>query len=335
MSRLLIFIVSLLLLSSCGSGSDTFRLEGRLRKIRQSEFFIYSLDGGMEGRDTIKVRDGRFEYETMISGERTLVLVFPNFSEQPIFAKAGAKVTISGDASQLKAMDIEGTDDNEMYTEFRHAVAEKDEEKVKETAVAFINNNPKSPVSRYLIDKYFIKTSHPDIRKALALLNGMLEDDPQNARLMMMKTQLESVNILVTGDTIPTFTTISITGDTITKDSLLAEVNVVNVWASWRTASTTTQNSLRALKKEYGDSLSVMSICLDADSSKCAKTIGNNKGKLIDVCDGKMWNSPLIRTFGFATAESNLISDKNGKVIAVNLDDKSLIDKIKSLMKQK
>lgn len=47
------------------------------------------------------------------------MLVFPNFSEQPIFAKSGKSVEIKADASHLKEMEVSGTEDNELMTKFR------------------------------------------------------------------------------------------------------------------------------------------------------------------------------------------------------------------------
>ena len=92
------FFATLFLLSSCGVDSDRFRLEGRLRNMNQGEFWIYSTDGGASGIDTIFVRDGRFEYETTLRIPSTYVLIFPNFSELPIFANPGKVATIKGDA---------------------------------------------------------------------------------------------------------------------------------------------------------------------------------------------------------------------------------------------
>ena len=92
MRQLLGYILCLLMMVACGSESGKFRLEGRLRNINQGEFWVYSLDGAMVGIDTIPVRNGRFSYEMDLYDQTTLMIVFPNYSEQPVFAKSGAKV---------------------------------------------------------------------------------------------------------------------------------------------------------------------------------------------------------------------------------------------------
>ena len=92
----------LLFLTSCGVDSDRFRLEGRLRNMNQGEFWVYSMDGDMDGIDTIPVREGRFSYEMPLRSPSTLIVIFPNYSEQPVFAEPGEVVKIKGDASHLR-----------------------------------------------------------------------------------------------------------------------------------------------------------------------------------------------------------------------------------------
>ena len=111
--------VGCLLLGSCGPEGDKFRLSGRLRNFNQGEFLVYSPDGGLVGIDTIKVRDGRFSYEKEVRKEVTLMIVFPNFSEQVVFAAPGEEVEIKGDATHLKEVSIKGTDENEELTKLQ------------------------------------------------------------------------------------------------------------------------------------------------------------------------------------------------------------------------
>lgn len=110
------FYLFTFLLLSCGPEGNKFRMSGRLRNINQGEFLVYSPDGGFVGVDTIKVRNGRFSYEKEVRNVVTLVVVFPNFAEQVVFASPGEEVDIKGDATHLREISIEGTDENEEMT---------------------------------------------------------------------------------------------------------------------------------------------------------------------------------------------------------------------------
>ena len=117
-SFLFLSIISLFL-ASCGTDSHHFSIDGRLLNLNQGEFYVYSPDGKVtHGIDTIKVQAGRFSYTVECDNPMTLMIVFPNFTEQPVFAQPGKSVDIKGDASHLKEMTVKGTKDNDclLYT---------------------------------------------------------------------------------------------------------------------------------------------------------------------------------------------------------------------------
>ena len=117
MNKLLGYITLALILVSCGNSGGQFRLEGRFKNLNQGEFYLYNFDEGTV--DTIMAKDGRFTYASMVRDTVIYSLLFPNFSEVPIFATPGAKVEINGDVSHLKETEISGTKDNELMTSFR------------------------------------------------------------------------------------------------------------------------------------------------------------------------------------------------------------------------
>mgnify|MGYP000202928875 CR=1 FL=1 len=117
-------ILLTLVLVSCGVDGKHFKLEGRFLHLNQGEFYVYSTDGVLDGIDTIKIEGGRFAYEIPCDEEGTLVMVFPNFSEQPIFTQQGKTVEIKADASHLKELEAEGTDNTTlMTTGFKHVAS--------------------------------------------------------------------------------------------------------------------------------------------------------------------------------------------------------------------
>ena len=184
--------VGCLLLGSCGPEGDKFRLSGRLRNINQGEFLVYSPDGGLVGIDTIKVRDGRFAYEKEIRKDVTLMLVFPNFSEQVIFAAPGEEVTIKGDATHLKEVSIKGTDENEELTKLRMRINKLTPPEIPAAIAQFIEENPTSIISTYLLNKYFVSAKTPNYAEGQRLTALMLKANPDNGHLRKLEKQLDS-----------------------------------------------------------------------------------------------------------------------------------------------
>ena len=123
MRHTLYLLILTLVLVSCGTDSHHFKIDGRLLHLNQGEFYVYSPDGGSRKMDTIRVEAGRFSYETQCDREMTLMIVFPNFTEQPVFAQPGKTADVKGDASHLKELQVKGTKANELMTGFRQQVA--------------------------------------------------------------------------------------------------------------------------------------------------------------------------------------------------------------------
>lgn len=332
-SHVSIALSVLLFFAACGTESGRFRLEGRFRNLNNGEFYIYSDEKADRGLDTIKVSDGRFAYETDLDDKATFVLLFPNFSEQAIFGESGATVNISGDASHLKEMEITGTDDNELMTKFRQNVNRLTPPEATKEAIRFVNDNPQSEVSLYIIQKYFVQTATPDYEQATKLLTVMGKAQKGNLKVQRMKAEVERLKAAAIGGRLPNFTATDINGRRISRADLSAKVNVVCTWASWSYDSESMLRQLHRLKKEYGDKLAVVGISLDARQKDCKSVVERDSTQWPTVCDGRVWTSPLLTTFGIGTVPTNIVADKSGKVVARDLNPQQLREKISQLLK--
>ncbi len=330
--RYVAFLLTVLLLTACGGNSGKFKLEGRLRNINQGEFWVYSTDGGIVGFDTIAVRNGRFSYEIELRMPTTLVVVFPNYSEQPVFAEPGEKVHIKGDATHLREMIIEGTDDNERMTELRMELNETTPPDVPKVVSAYIREHLGSPTSLYLLNRYFLLTRTPDYQEAQKLVNLMLKETPDNGQLIALQKQLKSLQGGALKSKLPIFTATDVKGNKVTEKALKAKLNVVSVWASWSYTSADQQRRLKSLKDKYGDKLGIVSICIDGRPAECKQRVERDSLKWANVCDGRMWNTPLLAKFGLGDVPANLIIDEKGVIIERNLQPQRLEERVNELM---
>jgi hypothetical protein len=328
-----LFTFLLLFLSSCGVDSNKFRLSGRLRNINQGMFWIYSPDGAIEGIDTIQVRDGRFSYETELHMPATFVIIFPNYSEQPVFAEPGEEVDIKGNASHMKEMIIKGTDDNDAMTELRMELNELMPPDVPKAVGKFISENPTSRVSHYLLQRYFLSDPQANIEQAYVLVSAMQKEDPDDVRLTRWKKELEGLRNGQLNSRLSDFSAKDILGRNVSLGDLKSKVNVITVWASWNYQSTDIQRRLQRMKHRNGDKLSVVSVCLDADYKNCKQTILRDSVLWKTVCDGRMWETPMLSKLGIADVPGNLVLDEKGVVQARNLNPQKLEEKILQMLK--
>ena len=328
-----LFTFILLFLSACGVDSNKFRLSGRLRNMNQGMFWIYSPDAAIEGIDTIQVHEGRFSYETELRVPATFVIIFPNFSEQPVFAEPGEEVDIKGDASHLKEIIIKGTDDNDAMTDLRMDLNELMPPEVPEAVGKFIRENPTSRASRYLLQRYFLSDPHANMQQAYTLVTVMQKEDPKDVQLTKWKKDLESLRNGQLNNPLSDFSAKDIKGRNVSLGDLKSKVNVITVWASWNYQSTDIQRRLQQLKKNNGDKLSVVSVCLDGDYKKCKQNVERDSIPWKTVCDGRMWQTPMLSKLGIADVPGNLVLDDKGIVVARNLNPQKLEEKIQQMLR--
>lgn len=329
----LLAFLPLYLFSSCGVDGDRFRIEGRLRNIHMGEFWLYSIDGGILGIDTIPVREGRFSYETELRTPSIFVIVFPNYSEQPIFAEPGEKVTIKGDATRLREVLIEGTKTNKMMTQLRMDLTRLMPPDIPPAVEAFIKDHPESPISVYLLQRYYMKNGDADYQKGFELASLMLKEQPDNNRLASWKKELDNLKNGQLNHRLPSFSAVDVYGRRVTDEQLKGRVNVVTLWASWSYQSTDIQRRLKNIKERYGSDLGVVSICLDGSPADCRQRIHRDSLRWQTVCDGLMWQSPLIAKLGLSDVPGNLVMDDKGIIIERNMKPEKLEEKINQLLR--
>lgn len=323
MKRVLLFLTLALVMVSCGTRKGYFTIEGRFLNLNQGEFYVYSTDGVIDGVDTIKVNGGRFALEIPCAKDGTLILVFPNFSEQPVFAESGKSVDIKADASHLKEMKVTGTDDNELMNDFRQATASSSPPEIQKMAEHFISDNPESLVATYLLRKYFISNASADKRKAAELLGKIKAAQPQNVVLVRMEADLKLTAAAPAGSRLPAFSVRDINGSAVSSASFKGKTAVICTWASWSSESGNMMRQVSDLVASAGGSAAALGISLDASAEDCRNAMEQYGVKVACVCDGMLFGSPLLRKLGLGAVPANIIVGPDGKVVArdVALED--------------
>lgn len=272
-------LVAALVCTSCGTDSRHFRIDGRLLHLNQGEFYVYSPDGTINGLDTIKVQAGRFSYEVACDRPMTLMIVFPNFTEQPVFAQPGKSVDLKGDASHLKEMTVKGTKDNELMNKFREMIRNAAPPEMKKCAQLFVQDHPESRVGAYLVDRYFIHDANPDTKTAVRLVDLMIEKQPENGYLKRQKRQLTASFVATKGADIPNVLGTTIDGKTIGRVQLTkAPVTVVCALATWKYESMSQFRRLAAYAASQQGRVAVVGVSIDASSSLVRSQLASQIG---------------------------------------------------------
>lgn len=330
--HLLLVGMSLFLLVSCGESKGHFKIEGRFLHINGGEMYVYSPDGVIDGMDTVKIQDGRFALEVPCNGDGTLMLVFPNFSQQPIFAESGGAVEVKADASHLKEMEVKGTDANELMTKFRKAVTNMSPPEEQKFAAQFVKDHPESPVCVYLTRRYFVDNSSPDYNQAQTLVRVMMEKQKSNAALVRLKQQIEFAVKTLKGKRLPVFKATDVNGRAVSNADLNAPVAIVTVWATWSFESVDALQAIADAMERSEGKLKVISICVDASKKDCLRTMESHNVDWPVICDGTMLDSKLMRQLGLGTVPDNIIL-KDGRIDEAGLNASTLRQRLNDMFK--
>ena len=333
MKKILFTLLALLLLTSCGPSGNQFRLAGRLRNINQGQFLVYSPDGAFAGIDTIKVQNGRFAYEKEVRKDITLMLVFPNFSEQAVFASPGEEVEIKGDATHLKEMTITGTDENDELTKLRIRLNKLTPPEIAAAVAEYIQEEPSSMISIYLLDKYFVNAKTPDYAEAQRLATLMLKANPDNGRLRKLKKQLDGLKNSRLQAMLPVVSSTDINGKSISTSQVKGKIGVISTWATWNFPSTDIQRKLRKLQKQYPQELSLISICIDGDKRECKKRVDRDSLLWTIVCDEQMFQTPIVQQLGLFVVPSMVVTNKQGKIVARDIEPNKVVEELEKFLK--
>ncbi len=315
---------------SCGSDAGSFKIDGRLQNLNQGEFYVYSPDGVIDGIDTIFVLGGRFAYKGSCDRRGTLVIVFPNFSEQPVFVQPGKNVRFRGDVSHLKELRVTGTRDNKLMNMFREETKDTPPEEMKNRVKEFAAGHPESLAAVWLVTKYFVRTARPDYVSAAEMLSAALAAQPDNGLLAQSLKAVKERASTSEGKTLPHFRAVTLSGETVTDKSLSRGESVIYLWASYDFESCNIQ---RVLKNCDQRGLSLLGVCLDTSAKDCRRVVERDKIETPVVCDSAGFEGRLVGLLGMSSLPDNMIL-RNGKIVARGLTSKEMRERFPAVPKK-
>lgn len=329
--RLLILSLAAMLLNACGVDSKHFKIEGRLLNMNQGELYLYSDNDGVDGIDTIKIEGGRFAYEITCEEPTSMVLVFPNFSELPVYAEPGKSIQLDGDASHLKELKMDGSKTNKLMSDFREQIAKASPPEIRAYARRMIEDHPQWPLGSYLVKKYFVTTPEPDYREAERLLQLMKKEQPRNGALAALVKRVSALSKSDKGNRLPMFTAYDINGKLVSSSDLTHGVAVIISWASWSYDSMGMLRQVKQLLRGKAGRVKVVAISVDAGKTDCRNALRYDSLAWPIVCDGNMLEGKTVQQLGLARVPGNLVV-KDGRIVARDLTTDDLKKKIEEYL---
>ena len=89
---------------------------------------------------------------------------------------------------------------------------------------------------------------------------------------------------------------------------------------------------LARLKRQHEGSIKVLSISIDGSVKDCRNIVDRDSIRWTTVCDGRMWDTPVLQKIGMSYLPDNIVVDGQGKILARTLSYQELSKKIEELI---
>lgn len=183
--------------------------------------------------------------------------------------------------------------------------------------------------------KYFVK-----VDSSLSALYP--ESEPVKALHEQVQTLVAGINaregenkIFKQGDIAPEITLPSPGGEMVKLSSTRGNIVLLDFWASWCSpCRLENPNLVKAYDKYRDKGFQIYQVSLDKTKEDWLKGIETDKlGRWIHVSDVKYWNSVVVPLYKIESIPFNMLLDREGKIIAMNLRGDKLQTELESVLK--
>lgn len=337
MKKILTLLIILTALAGCKEKSTEASIKGTIRGLGNDTILIYGADEFSDFTDSIPVINDNFEYSMPADTLMQVMLSFSNEWESPVFVDKSNKITITGDADAPSLLQITGNNANDDLTNFYQRFAPMaglSKDSIEVFIENYIRQNQTSPINIYLVDKYFIQQSKPNIAKikeVMALMTGELQDKPYMEKIAKFIKEAEESEV---GKNPVSFNLNNKDGKRVSRTDYRTKYLLITFWASWNDSCRNYNAELRGIQKKYKkkEDFAMLGISLDMDKEQWKQSLKQDTLTWEQVCDFAGWESPVVKQFAVRSLPCNILLSPQGKVVERDINGEELKNKLQEIL---
>jgi len=195
----------------------------------------------------------------------------------------------------------------------------------------FIKNNPASYFAPLLLESLSLEMESDEIEADIQLL------DTNVAKVQIIKdlnTRVTALKKVAVGQKAPDFTMNDVNGLPVTLSSKFgSKLLLIDFWASWcQPCRMENPNVVNVYNEFHKKGFDIIGVSLDRSKEDWVKAIADDKLTWTHVSDIQYWNNAAAKLYAVNSIPANFLLDENGIIIAKNLREADLYNKVKEIL---
>jgi peroxiredoxin len=355
--------LSLLLMISCTKQKEeTAVISGNIEGLESEQLFLME----REGRDflildTLKVENGTFYYERVMPQPKAYYIGTTAGKPFSDFFLEKGDISITGNSEELRDIQITGTINNDLYTAYKskdnelnkryyslyselkqareddnqQRVSELDEEmntideEMTAQTKAFVRENSTQVVSPYLMWRTAYMFT---LEELIPVYKSYSESLKASEYAGYIKERIDLLSKVAVGERYIDFSMEDTRGNVVSLSEMMGKVTLVDFWASWCSpCRKENPNVVKAWEKYHEKGLEIVGVSFDRDHEQWLKAIADDNLTWHHVSDLSYWDNAAGKMYGIRSIPSNFLMDENGVILAWNLREEALQEKLAEL----
>jgi len=194
----------------------------------------------------------------------------------------------------------------------------------------FAKENNSSVASAYIVLRNVYYYDETDLEP---VVNAFDPSISESSYVKTLSDRVETMKRTAVGQPAVDFTMVDPEGNPLTLSSLYGKYLLVDFWASWcGPCRRENPNVVNAFNKYHEKGFDILGVSFDKDKEKWLKAVEDDKLTWNHVSDLKGWDNAAGKLYAISSIPANILLDPEGKIIAKNLREEDLHNKLGELL---